>query len=457
MKKQVHYGMFEIGPSEKRVPGMLVIDGEGSDLLLWNDEFFSVEGGAIRGVTSKAKNVTLFDCLDSIPASTSNRHTEGYEGHVTFHRAAIGNGRHLGQDEEAVVSAEFTFDEIASAFSDTMREFGMFSNPDKELLAELERKQPEWFRGKFADHPIITFFTGEHTILPKTKTSIGSVRINRNLSSMLSGLGMKERPSVRVDFDRRLTVKEAYDRVRMLRYFLGLLIGYVPTLTEVRAATGFLRDGKYPDYDLELHSPREYTIGRRSLARRRIGPDILASPSVNKEEFARVMACWFSRNEDSERRSANSQFLGSFNKQTFSVERHIVAASIFDRLPKSDRCFSCGKKIEKLQKIINHRAGPILAALGPQALPRLKDVIHYAVDCRNHYVHGTKAEMDYEGTHARTFLTQTLEFIFGVSALLDCEWDISSWQKRAQTDHPFAIYLYGYESQLQHYPSPATT
>ena len=451
MKKQVHYGMFEIGPSEKRVPGMLVIDGEGSDLLLWNDEFFSVKGGAIRGVTSKAKTVTLFDCLPSMSASTSNRHTEGYEGHVTFHLAAIGDGGHLGQDEKAVVSAEFTFDEIVSAFSDTMQEFGMFSNPDKELLAELERKKPEGFRGKFADHPIITFFTGEHTILPKTKTSIGSVGINRNLSSMPSGLGMKEHPSVSVDFDRPLTVEKAYDQVRMLRYFLGLLIGHVPTLTEVRAATGFGEDGKYPNYDLELHSPGEYTIGRRSLARRRIGPDILASPSVNKEEFARVMACWFSRNEDSERRSANWQFLGSFNKQTFSAERHIAAANIFTLLPKSDRCFLDGKKIEDLRKIINHRAEPIQVALGPQALPRLNDVIHYAVNCRNHYVHGTEAKMDYEGTHASVFLTQTLEFIFGVSALLDCGWDISSWRKRAQIDHPFAIYLYEYESQLQHY------
>lgn len=451
MKKQVHYGIFKIESSGDQVPGRLAIDGKGSDLLLWNDAFFFVEGGNIRGVTSKAKAVTLFDCSDSGHATTSNEHTEGHEGHVIFRLAAIGDGRHIGQDEEAVVSATFTFDEIASVFSDTMQEFGMFFNPDKELLEVLEGKKPEWFRGRFADHPLVTFFTGEYTILPKTETSIGSVRINRELSHGMSGLGMKERPSVSIDFDRPLTVEEAYDRVRMLRYFFGLLIGYVPTLTEVRAATGFGDDGTYPDYDLELHSPGEYAIGRRSLTRRRIGPGILASPSVDKEEFARVMKGWFSRNEDAERRGANWQFLGFFKKQTFSIDRHVAAANIFTLLPKSDRCYSNGKKIEELQKIINHKAGPILDALGHQALPCLEDVIDYAVNCRNHYVHGTKAKMDYERPPVRVFLTQTLEFIFGVSTLLDCGWDVSGWGKRAQSDHPFGIYLQAYGGQFQRY------
>ena len=48
-------------------------------------------------------------------------------------------------------------------------------------------------------------------------------------------------------------------------------------------------------------------------------------------------------------------------------------------------------------------------------------MIDHAIDCRNHYVHGNPAKLDYESV--LDFLTNTLEFVYGVSELIECGWD----------------------------------
>jgi len=178
--------------------------------------------------------------------------------------------------------------------------------------------------------------------------------------------------------------------------------------------------------------------------------DALSSPRFCPYEFASIMTGWFSRNEDDSRRSAIWRFLDCFHRETFSPDRHIGAANMFSLLPKCDRRFQNGKQIEDLRKIIDHRKKPVVDALASElTLPRLDEVVKYAVDCRNYYVHGTKPKLNYEQGSIRIFLTQSLEFIFGASLLLECGWNIVRWKKRANMSHPFSAYLQEYEANLR--------
>ena len=74
------------------------------------------------------------------------------------------------------------------------------------------------------------------------------------------------------------------------------------------------------------------------------------------------------------------------------------------------------------------------------------------MNCRNFFVHGGQSRFDYRKHNAYliTFFTDTLEFVFAVSDLIDAGWDAQSWIVRPTVlAHPFARYRYDYARQLQ--------
>jgi hypothetical protein len=78
-------------------------------------------------------------------------------------------------------------------------------------------------------------------------------------------------------------------------------------------------------------------------------------------------------------------------------------------------------------------------------------VTNEAVNCRNYYVHGSKPSFDYNRNfEAVIFFTDTLEFMFATSDLIEAGWDVKAWRKTGTTmSHPFGRYLATYAAQLQ--------
>ena len=92
-----------------------------------------------------------------------------------------------------------------------------------------------------------------------------------------------------------------------------------------------------------------------------------------------------------------------------------------------------------LRKKIDYRA-EMLAEIFSTDFPDLSKVIQLAVDCRNHYVHGSLAKIDYSKHFFETvpFLTNTLEFIFAATDLIESGWDAKTWRTQSTTmSHPF--------------------
>jgi ApeA N-terminal domain 1 len=86
----------------------------------------------------------------------------------------------------------------------------------------------------------------------------------------------------------------------------------------------------------------------------------------------------------------------------------------------------------------------------PALLPELNLVTDEAVDCRNHFVHGSKSKLDYSDEFDQViFFTEALEFVFAASDLIECGWDIGAWSKQSSSvSHPFDRLRVNYAARL---------
>ena len=107
-----------------------------------------------------------------------------------------------------------------------------------------------------------------------------------------------------------------------------------------------------------------------------------------------------------------------------------------------------------LKHKVRHRA-LLLIGKAENLFSDLFTVTDEAVNCRNHYVHGSSSHIDYSTeTDVFIFLTDTLEFVFAASDLIEAGWDIKTWRKNGTTmSHPFGRYCVTYEAQLQNLKS----
>jgi hypothetical protein len=128
---------------------------------------------------------------------------------------------------------------------------------------------------------------------------------------------------------------------------------------------------------------------------------------------------------------------------------------IFENLktsPERDSILALSVALEKAvsSKRIRHRARLVHDAAAAR-FPELFAVCDEAVNCRNHYVHGGDPGFDYNANfNAMMFFTDTLEFVFAASDLIEAGWDLKAWRENPTTmSHPFAAYRVNYAAHLQ--------
>lgn len=97
-----------------------------------------------------------------------------------------------------------------------------------------------------------------------------------------------------------------------------------------------------------------------------------------------------------------------------------------------------------LKQKVRYRA-EIVQKTMPRQLPGLIGVVDQAVNCRNYFVHGGEPAFNYvENENLLWFFTDTLEFLFATSDLVEAGWEPSAWLARTSTSHPFSNYLREY-------------
>lgn len=331
--------------------------------------------------------------------------------------------------------------------------------------------------------PRITYFAGKRDII-QAGTSLGRILVRHNPGWGLGGpRGVRIDNVITVELEpgNPVTFEEAIARMLRLLRFLELIIGRPQSLHDLVV---FVAHDSRPE-PLKVHwSHRPVRI--KDTVGETLAPqpaDLLLDPIHRQEEFISVMRAWLDKDE--ERRDARQRFHTSFaNQHTYSVERLIGAANMFDIMPKSAAprdvtlpedlraaTYQCRKIFEALpngyerNSVLNalgrvgkaslkhktrHRAQYVLDAVGDR-FPDLVMALDAAVDCRNHYVHGTTSKIDYSadlGTVA--FFTDTLEFVFGASELVEAGWDIKAFVEAGTTmSHPYGAYRANYQLNLQ--------
>ncbi len=270
------------------------------------------------------------------------------------------------------------------------------------------------------------------------------------------------------------------DDVMTTLLFLGLIAGRRQNIENLQIEIGQDDDPVGLDVYWCLRPTRDKIAGERSL----MPTDLPINAGINPVHFGSVLTRWLA--EHDQRREARGRFFSGFTLQNaYEIDRLISAANLFDLMPSSaspaevdltPEFIAARDEAKAMFKALPETAqrNSVLAALGRSAAPALRDkiahrarqviaqcgpefsslpgVIAMAVDCRNHYVHGSAPKADYTRHFFETvpFLTDTLEFVFGAADLLDAGWDLPAFREQGSTlSHPFGAYLVSYDDSLR--------
>ena len=470
-------GKFSI-QSGRIVDGELCLAGDSTFLTLRDTEdiqLFKSGDDFITGTLADLTKVTLVQCVVASSGSTWSENEMIFHSGVFPHYVIEGHG-HLDPNAPTITEIRLVLDDAIALFND----FGIFgevydAKPHIEQIIAANGLHHPIVVGP---NPKILYFTGKYDII-EIQTAIGTVSAHNNLSGTFpSTRGVRLDNTVSVNITTPgIAFHEVISRALQLIQFLALIIGRPQTLLEMTVTSGA--------------SPERFKVHWSFCPTRKLessdttGPqpgDLPLDPIRRPDEFSRVISSWFEHND--ERRDARNRLQTCFRQQRrYSVDRLVGAANMFDILPPSavpqdielaaelrdakERCRTIFQNLPhsyerdgvlnalgrvgkpSLKHKVRYRASFIADAVGDR-FPNLIWVLEQAVDCRNHYVHGASSKIDYSANvDIETFLTDSLEFVFAASELVEAGWDMRAFiETPTSMTHPFGAYRVRYQTRL---------
>ncbi|NHK26879.1 hypothetical protein FF098_003025 [Parvularcula flava] len=485
-------GEFTI-KENKTVQGELIVDGKNTELFLKDKDFFMLENDNsdyIHGILASQKKVSLFQCLAIANAgSLYNGDTSVTFARIFPHFVITGN-KHLYPNDKSIKSITFQLDDFQSVFYD-FDAFGTALSGRKEILELINRKGFYVRELDIGPYPEIMFYTGKEYIF-KTETKLGNLIIFHARTSRHggpTGVGITSKPAATLEFHKRVDFEHALKSVHDLKLFFELILGREQNLEKLYIDVSPPKkledqDDNYSILDVKISLQKE--VLREKDERSPHPTDILIQACEYPDTYETVLKNWIMRQE--ERRRAREDIILSFNKKIYTKDRTVSAANMFDHLPDQD----VPKKKRLSREVSNIRSrfkeelkqleesperSSLLNALGRLGAPSLKDrichranivttaqpkrfkdldvVCRHAADYRNYLVHNSKTKFEYEQHFfIQAFLTDTLEFVFCASELIECGWNFDEWLSNGSSlSHRFATYVYNYESGLEEFHS----
>jgi len=433
---------FNIGEHHD-IAGYLDISDENNKLRCWSPSFFYVENHSdIFGITDDNEQVSLLDCLGS--SSECYKNGKSSYSYDIYSHLIISGGEYINRTEDSITSISFSIvnpERIISSKSG----FGTIFSPNKELIKCLNEQK---FAPDFSESnpPAVAFFDGKYEIF-KQETNIGTVSATNSVhinGGSINGINLNNTVSIKIDFDSSVSLDTAFNRANFLSMFLRTISGDGLSFNNIIITKNNHKLKVYKD---------NYNWGREQN-------DIYhAEPLIDLKNigFASILKQWLLK---SDRQNARYSFFNTYFKSTFSYERIITAANMFDILPtegstKRELTESAAAGVCEIKKAIKihfandldvrnnllqsvgflknktlkdkiqSRADLILPVFEKGQLKNIDLVIHHAVKCRNYFVHGS-IDKEISPDHyigLQSFFINTLEFIFITSELVECGWD----------------------------------
>ncbi|MYL10930.1 MAG: hypothetical protein F4010_02005 [Cenarchaeum sp. SB0669_bin_11] len=320
------------------------------------------------------------------------------------------------------------------------------------------------------------------------ETVIGTVSAHNQVTSYVSDYedaGFTNKIVTAVQFEKPINIVELQSRMEQILRFLGIVIGRPQNLVEakIRLSGESPASGKIPQYfTVHLHSLPRHSGRQRAPSPR----EVLINAGSQGETFGRVLRAWLEREQHPAWQTARGLFFLSWSQgRRYDEARLVSAANMFDHLPSGEFQTPVIQDIlqapiEAFRQTIkalpdSPQCNAILGALGRlgapshkqkvrcrstkpahaigHRVPNLEEILDFAVNCRNLYTHGSGSKVTRRlGPRFTPFLTNTLEFVFATSDLIEAGWDIAEWCDRQKfAGHPFYSYLHGYGQNLDEY------
>lgn len=477
-------GIFTLSTGND-VPGELSLKGEATSLDLYSNTFFSTNGSKdIFGVFHDRLKVSLINCVTMSGPGRGTRGDEQYHFASLFPHLAVFGDQHISSADRTIREVRFAVDDAPALFYD-FDAFGKVIDalPHMQRIADAKEAGREI---QIGEYPHLFYFTGKQEIFC-VGTVIGQVSATHGISYRLpgpEGIYVDNTIWINVAFDSEKTVDEALKSVHDILKFLEIIAGRPQNISKLAFIP--MSAGDYPiilDVYWCLPPQRKHDDHNRDGKSHKPHPAaMLIQAAMKPDEFTGVLRRWLERHDSWE--NARARFSTAFAYQhSFNIDRLVGAANMFDILPSAacpatvlldpdlvqardnarkafqvlrasperDSVLGALGRIGKatLKRKVRSRAKLITNVVGGK-FPEFELVLDHAVDCRNYYVHGSIAKIDYnKHFNLVAFFTDTLEFVFAASDLVESGWDITAWIEQGfMHPHPFGRYYVDYARQL---------
>lgn len=461
--------------------GELCLQGAATTLDLYSSSFFDRHASAdIFGIFYDRSKVSLINCVTMSGVSTT-RDNEDYHFSSIFPHFVIFGDQRITSSCRIIRKLSFTVDDAATLFYD-FDAFGSVINAKPHMKHIVEAQANQLGRKiEIEEYPLLFYFTGKYEIC-SVDTVLGKISATHHPSWKSpdpEGIYVNNTIRINIAFYSEKSVDEAIRSVLDILGFLEVIAGRPQNISDLSFFPVSAQDHPKP-LDVYWCMPPQH---KRDNESRKPKPfDLPLQAASNSDEFSNVLKRWMERHD--EWRNARARFSTAFAYQdSYNIDRIVGAANMFDILPSGaypepvtlpsdlvkaqndarkafrtlplsperDSVLGALGRIGKatLKQKVRSRAKLITDVVGDR-FPDLELVVDQAIDCRNYYVHGSDAKIDYSMHSAQIqFFTDTLEFVFAASDLVESGWDITTWiTQGSMLSHPFAQYCFNYSQML---------
>lgn len=467
-------GRFLISP-DLEVNGTLTLAGRNTSLRLWSKENFDVSSiTTINGRLDDLRRVSLIGC-QVVSRQSRWRYNRFTCSNVVSPQCIVFGDHHFSAEDEVVLQIHANLDQAVEIFEDPDAYGTVFNHSG--IVERIVTMQESDRTISVDDWNWVAYYTGKKNVF-SSDTAIARVSASHRPNFKMgdpAGFGLIKKIDLSLEFQTPLTVMESLHRVDRTLQFFDLVVGRSLVVSEIQIVTE-MDDTSDPSHVYATAYVDDY----RSPDAREPGINtILINPVQEPSDFSKILESWAAK--DNRWGTARGRLRRVWTGRSYSVDRLVAAANLFDLLPSdtygskpalSEDLDTAKQQARKLFRVlpespernyvlgclgrigdwtlkskIRHRAESIVNTIGA-LVPNIDDVIREAVSLRNDYVHGPSPGYD-QRNRQLVFLTDSLEFIFLASDLVDAGWDIEKWCKKPKTGgHPFGDYLTSYHANV---------
>lgn len=470
---------------EQEIFGELLVQGESTLLQLRHEGGFAPleSNGTIFGKLHDLTRVSCLHCVGGGPGHAWRHGEERYYFADVFPHFVLIGGEHFDPSVQALTSVSFSVSDIQSIFNDVGafgRILGLSHSIAESVIPKMIGRSPV----RLGESPQIAYFSGQcEIVVGEIECGTLSVRHWPHYDTGgAGGIALKSEMMITVDFRNPASFDECIQCIWTVTRFMSLIAGRRQGIKSVSVVIA--DEDKPRPTRLQLHwsfapkGPSDSLLCSERPESRDMPLDAVQRP----DEFVSVLKDWWIR--DSSWRPARFRYHFCLEKENhFDVDRLIAAANMFDILPKDavpvdaalapalsaarDECLKVMRRqpfsIERdsaiaalkrmgnpsLPKKVLSRVEIVTRRLGGR-FPELEMVARQAVNCRNYFVHGGSGFNYSRLEDSVSFFTETLEFIFATSDLIQAGWNAGGWGTRIHTSgHWFTRFRADYPVQLE--------